>query len=310
MIHRFYRQITWAMLVTAGAASACAEKIDAVGPAGPVKKVHTGFQFTEGPAADRQGNLYFTDIPAEKIHRLSPDGKLSTFTDKSRHANGLMVNDAGELFACEMDGQIAAWDLETGKRRVACATHDGKRFNACNDLVLDRAGGLYFTDPHFRAPKPLPQGTMGVYYVNAQGEAQRLIDDLPAPNGVILSPDEKTLYVCPSGQAEMMAYQVEAPGKIGPGRVLCKLKQPEGQSDTGADGLTVDTQGNLYITSRLGVQVVTPQGKILGIIALPEVPANVTFGGPENKTLYATARTSLYAVPMESTGYVFPGKKK
>jgi gluconolactonase len=107
-----------------------------------------------------------------------------------------------------------------------------------------------------------------------------------------------------------MAYPVESPGKIGAGRVFCTLRQPDGKKGTGGDGLTVDAKGNLYITSQMGLQVFDPSGKLLGLIAFPEQPANVTFGGPDLKTLYVTARTSLYTVPMEATGHRFPGGKK
>jgi gluconolactonase len=151
----------------------------------------------------------------------------------------------------------------------------------------------------------LPQDKMGVYYRSQAGKVTRIIDDLPLPNGVILSPDEKTLYVVPTGQDEMLAYPVASPGEIGAGRVFARLKQPEGADNTGGDGLTIDTDGNLYITSRLGVQVFTPAGKHLGTIQFPEQPANVTFGGADNRVLYATARTSLYAVPMKSQGHRF-----
>ncbi len=188
--------------------------------------------------------------------------------------------------------------------------YNGQRFNAPNDLVIDKHGGVYFTDPTFGAPMPLPQGKAAVYYIAANGEVTRLIDDLPNPNGVILSPDEKTLYVIPSGQAEMMAYAVEGPGKIGKGRVFCTLKQRQEGGKSGGDGLTVDTKGNLYITSGLGLQVFDPDGKLLGIIALPEVPANVTFGGKDLQTLYVTARTSVYTVPMETTGHLFGQGRK
>jgi gluconolactonase len=230
------------------------------------------------------------------------------FSDKSGHANGLMVNAKGELVACEMDGQVVAWSADGKTRRVVAGTHDGKRFNAPNDLVLDRAGGVYFTDPAFRSPMPLPQGKTAVYYADAAGKVTRLVDDLPNPNGVILSPDEKTLYVIPSGQKQMMAYPVEGPGKIGSGKVFCELDQAKAGGNGGGDGLTVDVKGNLYITSALGLQVFDPSGKKLGTIALPEQPANVTFGGPDGKTLYVTARTSVYTVPMEVAGHRFPAK--
>src|SRR6516225_5778259 len=165
-------------------------------------------------------------------------------------------------------------------------------------------------DPWFGPRQPLPQGKTAVYYIAADSKVTRLVDDLPNPNGVILSPDEKTLYVIPSGQAEMMAYPVEAPGKIGKGKVFCKLKQRNEGGTSGGDGLTVDTKGNLYITSQLGLQAFNPSGDLLGIIALPEQPANVDFGGPDMKTLYVTARTSLYTVSMEATGHVFAQPRK
>jgi gluconolactonase len=283
--------------------------IAGVGPAGKIVKLHTGFKFTEGPAADKEGNVFFSDIPDEKIYRVDgKTGKLTTFVEKSNHANGLMFNAQGELVACEMDGQIAAYS-PAGKRRLVAGEYGGKRFNAPNDLVIDKNGGVYFTDPVFRAPKPLPQGKLAVYYVTSAGKVTRLIDDLPNPNGVKLSVDEKTLYVIPTGQAEMMAYPVEAPGKLGKGRVFCTLQQPKGKSGGGGDGMTIDAKGNLYITSALGLQVFTTEGKLLGILAFPEQPANVTFGGPDFKTLYVTARTSLYTVPMQATGHGYAKAK-
>ena len=294
-----------ASTLAAATAEEAQQPLPGLGPIGPVVKLHGGFQFTEGPAADRDGNVYFSDIPAEKIFKVDTAGKLTTFRDKSNNVNGTMVNAAGELVGCEMKGQVTVMGADGQVVRNVAKEYEGKRFNAPNDLVIDAVGGTYFTDPHFRAPTPLPQGVTAVYYAAADGKVTRLVDDLKAPNGVILSPDEKTLYVIPSGQAEMMAYEVVSPGKLGPGRVFCTLKQKEGQSGKGGDGLTVDVKGNLYITSALGLQVFDPSGKLLGIIALPEQPANCTFGGPDRKTLYVTARTSLYTVPMEVAGHAF-----
>jgi gluconolactonase len=285
------------------------KKIPGVGPAGEIVKVHGGLMFTEGPASDGQGNLYFTDIPANRIYKSASDGELSVFLEPSGHCNGLMFNSEGALFACEMDGRLIRIDLQTKKITALAATYEDKRFNAPNDLVLDRQGGVYFTDPRFRSPDPWPQGVEAVYYYAPDGKVTRLVDDLKAPNGVILSIDEKTLYVIPSLQEEMWAYPVESPGKLGEGRIFCKLKQPAGATGTGGDGLTIDTKGNLYITSRLGLQVFDPAGKLLGIIEFPEQPSNATFGGPDGKTLFVTARTSLYSVKMEAQGHVFPGGK-
>lgn len=292
-------------LVTFSVAEEKPEAIPGLGPVGPVVKLHSNFKFTEGPAADRLGNVYFTDIPNERVHKVDTKGKLSVVREKSNFANGLMVNAKGEIYACEMAGQVVAYSADGTKRRVLADKHEGNRFNAPNDLVIDRQGGVYFTDPAFRAPMPLPQGKTAVYYLSADGKTTRLIDNLPNPNGVILSPDEKTLYVIPSGQADMMSYPVEAPGKLGAGKVFCTLRQAAKGKNSGGDGLAVDVKGNLYITSGLGLQVFAPTGKFLGIIRLPEVPANVTFGGADFKTLHVTARSSLYTVPMEVAGHQF-----
>lgn len=296
------------LLVLVAATVTAADPIPGVGPIGETKKLHSGLEFTEGPAWDGKGRLYFTDIPADTIHRT--DGEtLESFAKEAGHCNGLMFDAAGTLYACAMDGALVAFNAD-GEKTVLADKFDDKRFNAPNDLVIDRTGGIYFTDPRFRAPRNLPQGEEAVYYRSVDGEVTRLKTglDKKAPNGVILSPDEKTLYVIPSMQAEMMAYPVTEPGVIGEGTVFCKLQQPVGIDNSGGDGLTIDTSGNVYITSQLGVQVFSPEGERLGLIELPEQPANITFGGADGKTLYATARTSLYAIPMEAQGHVFPGK--
>lgn len=296
------------LIALAPAAVWAAEPIPGIGPVGEITRLHTECQFTEGPASDAEGNIYFTDIPANRIYKVDGANRLSVAIEPSQHANGLMVDGAGRLIACEMDGALVARDLASGTRRILTDTHGGKRYNAPNDLVIDRQGGVYFTDPRFRAPQPWPQGKEAFYYRSADSKVTQLGSDLPAPNGIILSPDEKSLYVVPSMQKEMMVYPVQTPGRIGQGRVLCALKQPPGSDRGGGDGLTIDTQGNLYITSALGIQVFSPQGSLLGIVEFPEQPANVTFGGPGHKTLYVTARTSLYSVPMEATGHVFSGR--
>ncbi len=285
-------------------------EIPGIGPVGKPVKLFTDLKFTEGPAFDLKGNLYFTDIPDNKIYKVDSKGDLSVFLEPSNHCNGLMLDGENNLLACEMDGRLVSINLKDKQVTPLSADYQGKRYNAPNDLVMDRTGGIYFTDPHFRAPEPLPQGTVAVYYRSAEGKVTRLIDDLKAPNGVILSPDEKTLYVIPSMSKEMWAYEVTEPGKIGEGRVFCSLKQQAGYKEpgSGGDGLTIDTNGNLYITSGLGLQVFSPEGKLLGIIEVPEKPANVTFGGKDNASLFITARTSLYRIDTKAKGHRFPGK--
>jgi len=279
--------------------------ISGIGPVSVVEKIQGDFQFTEGPASNMEENLYFSDVSANRIYKLSKDGKISTFMEPSSHANGLMFESKDKLIACQMDGQLVSIDIETKKVTILIDKYRGNRFNAPNDLVVDKTGGIYFTDPRFNAPQPLPQGKEAVYYRNTNGKVTRLPDNLKTPNGIILSTDEKTLYVVPTMQEDMWAYPVVTPGELGEGQVFCELSQPEGKDNTGGDGVTIDIKGNLYITSELGIQVFNPTGELLGIIKFPEQPANVTFGGLDMKTLYVTARTSLYSVEMESTGHTF-----
>jgi gluconolactonase len=295
----------FSVAATLSAQDTPAKPIPGIGPVGEVKKLHGDLQFTEGPAADGQGNVYFTDIPAEKVYKVDAAGKLSVFLEGSKNINGLMFNKEGQLYGCEMQGRLVSIDPKTMKITALSEGYEGKRYNAPNDLVIDKTGGVYFTDPHFRAPMPLPQEKTAVYYRSADGKVTRLTTDPKAPNGVILSPDEKTLYVIPSLEKKMYKYAVKAPGQLGPAEVFCELKQAKEGEDRGGDGLTVDTKGNLYITSGLGLQVFDPAGKLLGIIAFPEQPSNATFGGKDNKTLYVTARTGLYACEMEAQGHVF-----
>lgn len=278
--------------------------IPSLGTVGPVELIQDGFQFLEGPAKVPDGTVYFTDIPAETIFQLTPDGEISEFFKPSGHANGLMYGGQGQLLVCQMDGALAAIDLATKELTVLASEYEGTRFNAPNDLVVDRDGGIYFTDPRYRAPEPWPQGVEAFYYLSSDGKVTRLGEDLKAPNGIALSPDEKTLYVIPSLQAEMMAYPIEAPGKLGMGRVFCQLQQVGQQTAGGGDGLAVDVQGNLFITSAAGIQIFSDAGELLGIIRVPEQPANCAFGGPDNKTLFITARNGLYRCSMPVAGHL------
>lgn len=272
---------------------------------GAAEVVRTGFQFLEGPAADKQGRLYFTDIPAHRIYLLDlKTNDLTIFNPQSNHANGLFIW-KDWLLACEMDGRIVRYRAgEVDSREVLAESFHEKRFNAPNDLVVDRAGGVYFTDPEYRAPMPWPQEVRSVYYLSADRKISRVVENLPNPNGIILSPDEKTLYVAPSSQAEIWSFAVRSPGMLEEGRVFAKLQQREGSKDSGGDGVTIDSTGSLYVTSSLGIQVFDSKGGLTEIIAVPEVPANCTFG-PDGTTLYITARTTLYRVPTHRKAHVF-----
>lgn len=276
-----------------------------IGPIGEIETLHDGFRFTEGPADDGQGNVYFSDIPANRVYRVNPDGELSVFLEDSGGINGLMFDGGGTLYACQGGkGRVISIDTQTKKITVLADKVGDEPLGKPNDLVLDRQGGIYFTDP----------GRGAVYYRDAQGKVTRFADGIKRPNGVLLSPDEKTLYVIPSGQPQMMAYAVTAPGRLGKPRVFCTIEELEGQSNTGGDGATVDTEGNLYMATRAGIQVFSPRGKSLKVIrfrgfSYPKHPANVTFGGPQRRTVFITARGSLHKAKMKARGHAFPGRK-
>lgn len=274
-----------------------------VEPTGPVELVKDGFEFTEGPASDAEGTLYFSDIPANTIHRLTAAGQFGVFTAESNHTNGMIFTADGRLLGCQMDGAVVQYDLSTGKvAKTLAESYDDKRFNAPNDLVNDKSGGVYFTDPLFRAPTPLPQTIQAVYYIDKELKVTRVSDGIAAPNGIALSPDGEKLYVIPSLQAQMLAFNVLAPGKLSEPAIFCTVRQPAGQTSTGGDGMALDSEGNLYITTHIGVQVFSPAGAAIGIIKVPQQPANVTFGGTDRMTLYVTARTGLYKAPMPIAG--------
>jgi gluconolactonase len=294
---------------TATAADDAPRPIPGIGPTSAPVETQGTFKFTEGPAADKNGVIYFSDVPANKVYKIEPDGRATVVREDSNHTNGQMFNAAGDIVSCER-GQVAAYSLATGESRVLANSYVGKPLNGPNDLVVDAAGGVYFTDPSFSLAGESNQGVAGVYYIANDGKLTRVIDDVVGPNGVILSPDEKTLYVIPFLRAEVMAYPILSAGKLGQGRVFCTVEQAPGKKNGGGDGCAVDSRGNLYIAAATGVQVFDPQGKLLGTIKVPKGPSNCEFGGKDLKTLYVTARTSVYALPMEVAGHRFPGGRQ
>ena len=279
-----------------------AETIPAVGPTGPMRQVTEGLEFTEGPAADSEGNVYFTDVRGNTIYRVDLAGNRSTFLENSEGCNGLMVDPSGQVIACQGGAKrIIAINPESKEITVLADACEGEPFDRPNDLVLDRQGGIYFTDP----------GAGAVFYIDKERAVSRILSDLPRPNGVLLSPEGRTLYVLPSGTPEVLSYTLEAPGKPGEKLVLCELKQQDGTPARGGDGLTVDKRGVLYLTQPAlsSLQVVAPNGNTLGFIRVPEAPSNCAFGGEDGKTLFITARTSVYAVPMEAEGHIIADGK-
>ena len=279
------------------AVGADGQAIPGVGPAGDIREAASGLVFTEGPVAGPDGSLYFSDPPRQMIYQLLADGTRQTILQRSRLCNGLAVNAEGKIIACQGGlGKIVSIDPSTANLTVVAETYQGTRFNQPNDLVLDKVGGLYFTDPVYGLPN-MPQKTMGLYYVDSKGNAKRLAEGLDLPNGIGLSPDGKTLYVVTMGAKEVMAFTIGSPGKVSNGRTFC-------MTQTGGDGMTVDGKGNVYVTQPdlSAIDVFDPAGEKLGRLTLPGKPANCAFGGKDGKTLFVTARRVILAIPMEVSG--------
>ncbi len=269
---------------------------------GNVRQIAGDFQFTEGPAWHPEGYLLFSDIPSERILRCDADGNVSTWMDESGGANGLMCDQSGNVYACQGAAQqIARLQAQgqTGKLvDVLVRTFDGKPFNRPNDLALDAHAGLYFTDPLYGPGEP-NQPVQGVYYIDAQGQTHRVIDDLPRPNGVLVSPDGMALIVANPNLSQIVRYEIRKPGELGSGKVL--FTGDAELDGNGPDGMAFDRDGNLYATYK-SLVVLGPGGELVGRVEVPEKPSNCAFGGQDLRTLYITARTGLYALPTRVAG--------
>ncbi len=259
-----------------------------------------GLKFTEGPVWHPEGYLVFSDIPADTIYRLTDEGARE-FRRPSGKSNGLAFDREGRLLACE-HGNRRVSRTEADGTVVALATHyEGKRLNSPNDLCLHSDGSVYFTDPPYGLEgRKQELAFAGVFRIAPDGSLSVLATDFTKPNGIALSPDERTIYVADTERQLVMAYDVSADGRLENQREFVRLKTPNRWS--GPDGMKVDVQGNLYVTSPGGVWVYTPEGKLLTMIALPEIPTNCAFGGADGRTLYITAGDGVYAARVEHQG--------
>lgn len=284
-------------------------------------EIAASLAFTEGPAADRDGNVYFTDVINQRIMKLGLDGLLSIYRENSNVANGLLIDPQGRLIACEgaeferpgvkLKGtpRVTRTDLKTGKIEVLADSYEGKPLLGPNDVTIDGSGRLYFTD----------MAGVAVYRIDAPGKVARILaaPEIQRPNGIQISPDDRTLYLIEANQAQggarmIRAYDLRPDGTVGNMRVHYNFHP--GRS---ADGMSIDTQGNLYasaglnqlrgtsetLDTRAGVHVISPQGTLLKFIPIPEdLITNNAFGGPDMKTLYVTAGKTLYKIRMEIAG--------
>jgi len=263
--------------------------------------VADGFTFTEGPAADAEGNVYFTDQPNDRILKWSVEsGKVTDFMKPAGRANGLFFDRTGQLIACaDEKSQLWSIDITTQKVTILLDGYQGNLFNGPNDVWARPAGGLYFTDPfykrdHWQNRDAPEQEKQRVYFLPEGAEIPIVVEEsLVQPNGIIGTADGKTLYVADIGGNRTYQYQINADMTLSERKLFCEM---------GSDGMTLDADGNLYLTGK-GVTVFDKEGKKLGEIPVPEGwTANVTFGGKEHKTLFITAMDSLYSLEMTVVG--------
>jgi len=272
------------MLITI---SSGAEKASVVAPGAKVEKLAGDFKFTEGVASDAEGNVFFSDIPNNRIHKWSLDGKLSTFRENSGGSNGLYVDKKGNILTCEGGGRRLVSIDPKGNVIVLADKYQDKRFNSLNDLWIDPKGGIYFTDPRYGQRDDMEQDGEHVYYLSPDRKKLiRVINDMVRPNGIIGTADGKLLYVADHGGNKTFVYTINKDGTLS----NKKLFAPEG-----SDGMTIDNEGNVYLTTKV-VAVYNSKGQKIETIEVPEGPANLCFGGKDKQTLFITARTSLYSL--------------
>jgi len=263
-------------------------------PGAGMEELADGLQFTEGPAADAAGNIYFTDVPNNRIYKWSTEGELSTFMENSGGANGLFFDKDGNLIACQSGTGKVVSIAPDGTVTVLAAEYDGKPFNSPNDLWPDRKGGVYFSDPRYGSRDNLPQDGEHVYYIRPDRTVIRVIDDMVRPNGLIGTPDGKKLYVADAGANRTYVYTINDDGTLTDKKLFV---------EQGSDGVTLDAAGNVYLTGR-GINVYNPAGERIRTIEPAQRPSNLTFG-KDQQTLFITARTSFYKLAAPDSIYAF-----
>jgi gluconolactonase len=255
----------------------------------PAVRVQTGFRYVEGPVLDRRGNLYFTDVPAQRVYRRSAHGRSTVLTRRSGGCVGLEIDAGGRLFAAQSrSGRVVSLAAPAWSPRPVAGG-----LGTPNDLAADGRGGLYVTAPRFDG-----KGTEAIFYV-APGKRPRIVaQSVRNPNGIALSPDGRSLYVVAYGTHDVWRFPVAGPGRVGPGRRLMKVAGPGGlPANTGGDGMAVGSDGTVYVAvpEARGIHVAAPDGRFLRFLPVPEKPSNCAIT-PDGRTLYVTAQTSIYAI--------------
>ena len=266
----------------------------------PTRQI-AGMNFIGGAAFHPEKNdLFFTDVVRNGIYRLDQNGQVWRIFEETEGSNGIAFGPDGNLYVTRSrSGDVSFIDMKTGEVTVFVdSPRNGDSLNAPNDLVFDKTGGLYFTDPIFM-PSGADEWLQGVYYRGTNGVVHKIIEDLQQPSGVGLSPDESVLYVLPFGEPVLMSYPIIAPGHVGPGRRLCELPH-------NGDGMAIDTFGNIYATQpdSQEVLVISPVGQIINRFKINDRPTNCTFGGRGNGTLFVTGKISIWTIPLNVAGHL------
>lgn len=277
----------------------------------PVELIKDGFKGTEGPLGLADGSLLFTETQAARITRIAVDGTTSSYLENSNGSNGLGITPHGELVSVQVNETRVGVVAPAERVRTLADNFEGLPFGRPNDLVVDRQGGIYFTDSGVNpAPNaPAPSRVLAkpaVYYITPGGVLKRLAADIERPNGIQLSPDEKTLYVANTLGEHVLAYAVGADGSLGERRNFARLagwSQGDNGYASGADGLAVDAEGRLYVASNAGIEVFAASGAPLGVLALPRKPQNLAFAGPSKQVLYVVGRGAAYRIALLTPGY-------
>lgn len=274
------------------------DTIRVVAPGAQLKQVSKQFSFTEGPAVDKKGNIFFTDQPNDKIWKYDTEGKLSLYMDKTGRSNGLYFDLDGNLLACA-DEKDELWCISPDRKiTVLLSGYQGKRLNGPNDLWPDAKGGIYFTDPYYQRDywdrkKPDIDGQK-VYYLPKGKKEPIIVDDqVKQPNGIVGTPDGKYLYVADIGDNKTYKYEINQDGTLSNRTLFVRQ---------GSDGMTLDNEGNLYLSGR-GVTIYDPAGALIGTIPVPSGwVGNLCFGGKDRKMLFITASESIYTLQMRVKG--------
>ena len=271
------------------------------------KQVATGFVFTEGPLWDPSGFLYVSDVDARIHYRVFPDsGRKEVIRENSGGANGAVFDRQGRVVICEQDARQVRRYEKDGSLTLLASHHGTKRLNRCNDIVRGPGDTLIFTDPDKKGLKPEEKelGHAALWRLEPGGKPEMLASDMNHPNGLGFSPDSKRLYVSNSRpDPHLHCYDVQADGTLTNSRRVEEMPYgPAGELDGVPDGLKLDEAGNIFSTGPGGVWVWDANEQFIGLLKLPELPANLGWGSPDRRTMYVTARTSVYALRVKTPG--------